>query len=102
MSSRRLLVLLKYPREQDWLYKDAILNGRRSHLQRAVEEVRNELLRLRSQHALVASQGQVRWDPEEFVWRDPIDERERAEKLEAEAEEAQDATEEFFTELGFT
>ena len=96
------MVLLKYPRENDWWTRDALRGGRQSRLQRAIEEILNEGLRLRASYEAVASQGEVRWDATEYAWRDPVDERERAKQFEAEAEEAQEATDDIFSDLGFT
>lgn len=102
MSSRRLLVLLKYPRESDWFARDALRNGRQTRMQRAVEEILNENLRLRSSYEAVASHGDVRWDASDFAWVDPVDERERAKWAAEEAAEAQEAADDFFSDLGFT
>lgn len=102
MSSRRLLVLLKYPRESDWFTRDALRNGRQTRMQRAVEEIVNEGLRLRASFETIGTKGQVRWDATEFFWNDPVDERERAERLSNEAAEAQEATDDIFSDLGFS
>jgi len=101
MSSRRLLIVLQHLPE-DWAFKTAVRGGRQSRSQRVLEEQLNEQYRLRASYEAVASHGEVSWDPSDFAWYDPIDARERAEQQVAEAEEGQAATEDFYSDLGFT
>jgi hypothetical protein len=102
LSSRRLMVLLKYQRDDDWFTRDAIRGGRQSRWQRVIEEIYNEQLRLRSSYEAVASQGDVRWDASEFAMRDPVDQVEHEKLKAAESEAVKEATDEFFSDLGFS
>lgn len=102
MSSRRLMVLLKYPLEDDWFSRDFVRGGRQSRSQRVHEEALNEALRLRASYEAVASQGEVRWDANDFAWRDPRDEIEIAKRRAEEEAEREDSQQELFDELGFT
>lgn len=102
MSSRRLMVLLKYPLEDEWFTRDCLRGGRQSRSQRVHEEALNEALRLRASYEAVASQGEVRWDAGDFAWRNPVDEREIAKREAEEDAEFEDSQQELFDGLGFT
>ena len=102
LSSRKLLVLLKYAPDESATRTDAERGGRQSRAQRAREELLNEAFRLRASYEAVASRGEVTWNPAEFAWLDPIDERERDLQHVEEHVVAEQSAEDFYTDLGFT
>lgn len=101
MSSRRLLIVLQHLPDES-AFKTAVRGGRQTRAQRIHEEIFNEALRLRASYETIASHGQVSWDAADFAWLDPVDARERAEQIAAEDEEEHAASEDFYSDLGFT
>ncbi len=102
MSSRKLLVLLHHSPDESPFRTDAERGGRQTRAQRVAEERFNEALRLRSVYEAVSSRGEVRWDPSDYFWLDPIDQRERDQARAAEQAEAELAQEDFYADLGLT
>lgn len=102
MSSRKLLVLLRYAPDESPFRTDAERGGRQSRAQRVLEETLNEAMRLRASTEAIGSRGEVRWNPDEFAWRDPVDQKRIDEQLAVERVEAARAQEDLLTDLGFT
>lgn len=102
LSSRKLLVLLEHSRDESAFAGHAVRGGRQSRTQRVREELINELMRLRASYEAVASRGEVRWDPSDFAWLDPVDEKARAERLAAEQAEAEASAENLYADMGMT
>ncbi len=95
-------MLLKHLPDESTTRTDAERGGRQSRAQRVQEELLNEALRFRSSYEAVSSHGEVRWDPRDFAWRDPIDQRVIDIERANEAVEAEQAQEDFYADLGFT
>ncbi|TXH47824.1 MAG: hypothetical protein E6Q97_26350 [Desulfurellales bacterium] len=102
LSSRKLLVLLKYLPDESQTRTDAERGGRQTRGQRVLEETLNEAMRLRASTEAIGSRGEVRWDPDEYAWRDPVDQKRIDEQLAVERVEAARAQEDLLTDLGFT
>jgi len=102
MSSRRLLVLLDNLTEESAFRTYAERGGRQTRKERVQEETLNEALRLRASTEAIASRGEVRWDPAEFAWRDPVEQAELDRRRAAEQAAAEADSEDLYADLGFT
>jgi len=102
LSSRKLLVLLERSREDSAFRTDAERGGRQTRALRIATESLNEQLRLRSVYEAVSSRGEVRWDPADYEWRDPVDQKEIDRKRAEDTAETEQASEDLYTDFGFT
>lgn len=101
LSSRRLLVVLENLSDRS-AFRTALRGGRQSRRERVVEELLNEAMRLRSSTEAIGSRGEVRWDPADFAWRDPVEQAELDRRRAVEQAAAEEDSEDLYADLGFT
>lgn len=99
LSSRRLLVLLDNLPASSGFKKVADRHGRQTRGERVAEDTYNEIALLRASFHIVNGGRDAAYEP--FRYRDPVDEKLRAEREAAEEAAAVEAAELFDSEIGF-
>lgn len=99
LSSRRLLILLDKLPDSSEFKKQADRNGRQSRAERVAEDHHNETALLRASFHAAHGGKDAAYEP--FRYRDPIDEKLRAEREAQEAAEDAEAAQRFDSEIGY-
>ena len=99
LSSRRLLVLLDKLPDCSEFKKSSERDGRQSRAERVAEDTYNETALLRASFHAAHGGREAAYEP--FRYRDPIDEKLRADKQAQEANEDVEAAQRFESEIGF-